>query len=280
MMKINENRLKEIIKEEMEKTYLNTSLMEDTLTEQEREHWCEQYRKRQLQEEIQKDWQLLTETSIWRLVTTYMDDGFIIVSSDRSCEAELGTEKCSEQQAAQQDHINRENRNKLKGTLKRSGFGFIPTLGGFKEKVIDKKTGEVVIDPETKEPVLVDTEFPERSYVVHSQKGDKPGGYEELKQLGLQIVREFNQDSFLYKPPNSVDPRAYYITSTGEIDMEFTDFTVEDLNQIFYTQLAKGTQRRYSHIPEHYERVYYIPKPPNGMQEAVKRYGETFYRMK
>jgi len=62
--------------------------------------------------------------------------------------------------------------------------------------------------------------------------------------------------------------------------MEFEDLTVEDLDQIFYTQLAKGTQRRYSHIPENYERAYYIPKPPNGMQEAVKRYGETFYRMK
>ena len=279
-MKIKQERLKQIIREEISKVHHNTSLMEDMLTSKEKEHWSRQHRKEQLREEIRKEWQLLSETSIYRLVTRYMDDGFIIVSADRSCEAESGIEKCTEEQVARQDHLNRENRNKLKQVLRHSGFGYVPTLGGFKEKLIDKETGEVVVDPETKEPVLVDTEFPERSFVVHSQKGDKGRNPEELKQLGLDIANQFNQDSILYKPPNAVDPKAYYLTRNGEVDMEFADLTVEDLDQIFYTQLAKGTQRRYSHIPEHYERAYYIPKPPNGMQEAVKRYGETFYRMK
>jgi len=253
-MKVSKRKLKKIIKEEL---------------------------RRQLFEyDLEKNWQLLSETSIYRLVTRYMDDGFIIVSADRSCEATAGIPECTEEQQARQDHLNRENRNKLKNILRGSGFGYIPTLGGFKEKLIDKETGEVVIDPETGDPVLVDTEFPESSFVVHSQKGDKPGNHEELRRLGLQIAKQFNQDSILYKPPNAVDPKAYYLTSDGEIDMEFADLAVEDLDQIFYTQLAKGTKRRYSHIPEHVERVYYIPKPPKGMQEAIKRYGETFYRMK
>ena len=254
--------------------------MEDTLTEEEKKHLRKQHEKEQLQEEIRKEWQLLSETSIYRLVTTYMKDGFIIVSADRSCEAESGVKKCSEEQVARQEQLNRENRNKLKQVLRRSGFGYVPTLGGFKEKLTDPETGEPVIDPETGDPVLVDTEFPERSFVVHSRKGDKRRNPEELRQLGLDIANQFNQDSILYKPPNAVDPKAYYLTRNGEVDIEFADLTVEDLDQIFYTQLAKGTQRRYSHIPENYERAYYIPRPPNGMQEAVKRYGETFYRMK
>tara|TARA_R110002124_G_scaffold161401_1_gene328686 strand:- start:1613 stop:2452 length:840 start_codon:yes stop_codon:yes gene_type:complete len=279
-MKIKKERLREIIKEEIEKVHHNTSLMEDTLTEEEKKHLRKQHEKEQLQEEIRKEWQLLSETSIYRLVTTYMEDGFIIVSADRSCEAESGVKKCSEEQAARQEQLNRENRNKLKQVLRRSGFGYVPTLGGFKEALNDKETGEPVIDPETGDPVLVDTEFPERSFVVHSRKGDKRRNPEELRQLGLDIANQFNQDSILYKPPNAVDPKAYYLTRNGEVDIEFADLTVEDLDQIFYTQLAKGTQRRYSHIPENYERAYYILKPPNGMQEAIKRYGETFYRMK
>ena len=279
-MKIKKERLREIIKEEISKVHQNTSLVEDLLTSKEKEYWSRQHKKEQLGEEIRREWQLLSETSIYRLVTAYMEDGFIIVSADRSCEAESGAKKCTEEQVARQDHLNRENRNKLKQVLRRSGFGYVPTLGGFKEKLTDPETGKAVIDPETGDPVLVDTEFPERSFVVHSRKGDKGRSPEELRQLGLDIANQFNQDSILYKPPNAVDPKAYYLTRNGEVDMVFEDLTVEDLDQIFYTQLAKGTQRRYSHIPENYERAYYIPKPPNGMQEAVKRYGETFYRMK
>jgi len=280
-MKVSKGELKKIIKEEIAKVHHNTSLMEDTLTEEEKKHWRKQCRREKLQVDLEKNWQLLSEASIWNIVTKYMDAGFIIVSADRSCEATIGASECSEEQQEQQDHLNRENRNKLRKILKSSGFGYVPTLGGFKEKLIDKETGEVVTDPETGDPVLVDTEHPEHSFIVHSQKGAKPGdNHEELRELGLSIASQFNQDSILYKPPNAVDPKAYYLTREGEIDMEFADFTVEDLDQIFYTQLAKGTQRRYTHIPEHVERAYYIPRPPNGMQEAVKRYGETFYRMK
>ena len=34
--------------------------------------------------------QPITEASLSRIVTDYMDDGFIIITSDRSCEAERG----------------------------------------------------------------------------------------------------------------------------------------------------------------------------------------------
>ena len=57
-------------------------------------------------------YRILNETAFSRIVTDYGDRGYIILTSDRSCEAELGLpagKECSEENAALQDKVNREN---------------------------------------------------------------------------------------------------------------------------------------------------------------------------
>ncbi len=134
--------------------------------------------------------QPITEADLSRIVTDYMDDGFIIITSDRSCEAEQGLpagEPCPEDLAAAQAQINQENFPKLQKAVRDAGFGYVPVLGGYKEQ----------LPTEPGEPKqYVDTDDPEDSLLIHSRK--KP---QELMQLGIDLSKQFNQDSFFYKPP-------------------------------------------------------------------------------
>ena len=211
--------------------------------------------------------QPITEADLSRIVTDYMDDGFIIITSDRSCEAEQGLpsgEPCPEDLAAEQDRINKENFPILQKTVRDAGFGYVPVLGGYKEQ----------LPTEPGEPKqYVDTDDPEDSLLIHSRK--KP---EELKQLGIDLAKQFNQDSFFYKPPGSEDKNAYWIKQDGSIDMTFKDFSYNDISQIYYTQLAKKPHRRFTALPENFQ--FYVRKHPVSVSEARRRYGETFFNIK
>lgn len=210
---------------------------------------------------------VLNEASFARVVTTYFDTGFIVITADRSCEAETGR-KCSEEEEKQQSLKNKENEKKIEKMIRSAGFGYLPTYGGFKEKVVDKDGNEK----------LVDSPNVEKSFIVPSIRVasyKKRNDYESLKNLGTQLATEFNQDSFLYKPPSEVDTNAYYIDKTGKVDMTFKDVTANDLGQIYFTQMRKmNPNRRFTMI----ERIYLIPKPPNSTSEARNRYGEFFHR--
>ena len=211
--------------------------------------------------------QPITEASLSRIVTDYMDDGFIIITSDRSCEAERGIpegESCPEDLVAEQERINRENFPLLQKAVRDAGFGYVPVLGGYKEQ----------LPTEPGEPKqYVDTEEPEDSLLIHSRKRDA-----DLKALGIELARQFDQDSFFYKPPSSVDANAYWIKQDGLIDMKFSDFTYNDISQIYYTQLAKKPHRRFTALPENFQ--FYLRKHPASVSEARRRYGETFFNIK
>ena len=52
-----------------------------------------------IQEAMNKDkWQLLNETTLNRILGKYFEDGFIIITSERTCKAETGKD-CDEQEA-------------------------------------------------------------------------------------------------------------------------------------------------------------------------------------
>ena len=54
-------------------------------------------------------YRILSEVSFSRIVTDYVERGYIIITSDRSCEAELGLapgKMCSMEQAAAQKEAN------------------------------------------------------------------------------------------------------------------------------------------------------------------------------
>ena len=93
----------------------------------------------------------------------------------------------------------------------------------------------------------------------------------------MQLSAKYNQDSFFFKPPNAESTDAYYLKRDGSIDMTFHDFKFGDLEQEYYTQLAKGPEKRqpdkrFSALME----SMLVPVPPRNATEARSRRGEFF----
>jgi len=215
--------------------------------------------------------QRLNETTMTGLKGKYMENGFIVVTSDRSCQAELQLdygEPCPESEVHYFQQNNIENREILKKWVRASGFGYTPVYGGYQEELKDE-SGEVVGH--------VDNPEPEHSLLIMARQGVEGKDHNALRTLGMQITDAFNQDSFFYKPPNNVDHKAYFIDRGGNVDMDFSNFVFGDLSQIYFTQLAKNKEKwhrhkRFSAIPE----GLYVPKPPLSASEARERRGEIF----
>jgi len=224
-------------------------------------------------------YRVLNETAFSRIVTDYGDRGYIILTSDRSCEAELGVpagKECSEENVALQDKVNRENMEQFLSDVRIAGFGYIPTLGGYKEDLIDPKTGEPVRDEEG-EIVKVDTDEPENSVIIVARP-EQGRDHDELKNVGMLLADKYGQDSFFYKPPNDIDEGAYWIKPDGSVDMKFDTFTVNDLKQQFYTQMARGPRHRFTALDENKELVFRVRTSPTSTAEARRRYGEVFLK--
>jgi len=215
--------------------------------------------------------QRLNETTMTALQGKYMESGFIVITPDRTCQAELGLsygEPCPEGGEEQQNQLNQANREQMKQEIRSAGFGFTPVLGGYKEKLIDPVTGE---------ESRVDTDEPEHGFLIMARPDKEGAGIEELRQLGMKLSNKYNQDSFFFKPPNSESKDAFYLKRDGSVDMTFSDFQFSDLEQEYYTQLAKGKEKnqpekRFSAISE----SMYFPVPPKNATEARNRRGEFF----
>lgn len=223
--------------------------------------------------EAYKHYQLLNEVTLNRIMRDYFTRGFIVLTADKTYLGLFGKEPTFAQRV-KQEKTNIENLGKLKDKVRRSGFGYVPALGGYKEKYIDTETGETR---------LVDTKLPESSLIIVARP-EIGKDYKELLEFGMEIAKEYKQDSILYKPPNSIDKNAYFIKQDGSIDQTFKNVVENDLMQIYYTQLAKrqkvkrpfwrpGGKKRFSFVE------VYIPLPPDGVEEARRRYNETFYRL-
>ena len=215
--------------------------------------------------------QRLDETTMTALQGKYMESGFIVITPDRTCQAELGLaygEPCPPGAEEEQNLKNQQNRETMKQEIRSAGFGFTPVMGGYKEKLVDPVSGE---------ESRVDTNAPESGFLVMAQPGRPNLGIDELKELGMQLSAKYNQDSFFFKPPNAESTDAYYLKRDGSIDMTFHDFKFGDLEQEYYTQLAKGPEKRqpdkrFSALME----SMLVPVPPRNATEARSRRGEFF----
>lgn len=222
-------------------------------------------------EQVLNECQVLSEASLARVLDKYFDIGFMVITADRTCEAERGT-ACTEEEVAGQTQVNKNNELNLKSDISAADFGFVPTLGGFRERVVDPDTGE---------EKLIDNPRPEMSFIVPAQKRGKgvhrANDAAELRQLGMDLAQRYNQDSFLFKPPASEDGSAYWITRSGEEEMSFDNVVANDLEQIYFTKLRKKPGR--FSLTEDQQFALYIPKSPKSAAEARQRYGEIFIRV-
>jgi len=218
------------------------------------------------------NYRILNETAFSRIVTDYGEGGYIVITSDRTCEAEKGAE-CSEEEEVLQSRSNALNMKGLQSDLRASGFGYLPTLGGYKEDLVDPKTGETT---------KVDTEEPENSVIVVARpsKGER-FDHEGLKNLGMELSIKYGQDSFFYKPPDDINKGAYWLLPDGSVDLKFDTFTINDLNQEFYTQMVRGPRHRFTAVMKEElkrEIVFRVRTSPTSAREARQRYGEVFLK--
>ena len=134
-----------------------------------------------------------------------------------------------------------------------------------------------MLDPETGEITKVDTDKPENSVIIMARP-EQGRDHEELKNIGMVLADKYGQDSFFYKPPNDIDEGAYWIKPDGSIDMKFDTFSVNDLKQQFYTQMARGPRHRFTALDENKELVFRVRTSPTSTAEARRRYGEVFLK--
>lgn len=226
--------------------------------------------KQLIEEEKKKEWikenyQLLDETRFSRVVTKYFDTGFIIVSAQRTCEAEKGR-KCTAKELEHQQWTNNQNDKDIHWDFTRAKFGFVPVYGGYREKVV----GSDGVESYKAEPII------EKSYIVPNNHED----IEDIKKLGMSLCEKYNQDSFLFKPPNAKDTKAYFIDRNGGVMDTFTGKTISDMTQQYYTFLRKENPIKRFTMKETKEWIHYVPYSPDSATAARERYGEIFIKFK
>lgn len=168
----------------------------------------------------------LNETNAKRLIDKHSQNGYVIISPCRGADEY----HLNKDDKADMDKLANYNRQRVKdfiSFLKKSGWSYTPTYGGFIE---NKGT-------ENEEQVY------ERSFVVYNRKKDGSiGDFNDLYKFAIDMCNRYNQDSVLIKAPNEA-PK--YITGEGNVDMEFSnDTSINDVQQQFFTDLHKNTHSK------------------------------------
>lgn len=195
---------------------------------------------------------ILDEMSLNRLFTKHFRDGFIIITADKSYISD--------------PRVAKDRYKKLEYDIVNAGYGYVPVWGGYKE--INPLTGS-----------KYDAASFEMGLLVPNHKvgnSDQPHETDQLPELGKRLAQKYDQESFLYKPQGE-EKKAYWIDRNGNVDMEFTDVSVNDLAQEFFTKLKhvrnqQKADRRFTFVNE-----IYINKAPYTASEAYSRFGEQFY---
>lgn len=192
------------------------------------------------------------ETTLNRVMSKHFNDGFIIITADRS---EITNKREKEQRFKQ-----------LKNDIANAGYSYIPVYGGYKET--DPETGKLYDAPSFEHGLIVPNQKP---FTNEARETD------ELVDLGKNLAKKYDQESFLYKPQGQ-NNKAFWIDQNGNVTNEFNNVTINNAAQMFFTKLFQGkksgkSDRRFTFLPE-----LFLNKAPYNASEAYKRFGEQFIR--
>lgn len=183
---------------------------------------------------------LLSEVKLSRILKHHGDNGFVIISAERK-------ERKPEE--------NKEKNLELRQDIIKSGFNYIPVYGGYIENKGMKD----------------ETVREEKAFFVPAKKGSLES-MDELKKLGMEWTKKYNQESFFFSKPGN---KPAYITPDGGVDMEFNGMTLNDAAQDYFTRFNKSKNKTDRRITYTFEGVY-MNDAPSCMSEACTRYGELF----
>lgn len=168
----------------------------------------------------------INENDIKRIIATHSDNGYIVISPCRGG-ADFGIDPdASQQEADKLAQINKERVRSIINDIKKSGFSYTPTYGGFIENKGSKN----------------ETSVYERSFIIYNKdKKGQSGNFSDLFKFGLELCRKYNQDSFLVQAPGD---KPKYIKQDGSVDFVFSGGKVfNDISQEYFTDLHKNTHK-------------------------------------
>ena len=237
------------------------------------------------QKDLKQDWYEIDETSLRRIMGEYKEISFIIISAQRTFEGDNNGKKPTPEEEVLQIRKNRKNDELLKQKLSASQFGYVPVLGGYREKGVDGPNKEISYIVASKEVQKNKTFAPPGGKTQTTSLS--PGQHkQQIHQSNIQLAKlakilcaGFNQDAFLYKPSDLYDQQAYLIDRDGKILKTFSgELTANDLSQEYFTQLRKRAHERFSFTENPvFESYFYIRNPPEGMDRAMNRSPERFF---
>lgn len=203
----------------------------------------------------------INELNAKSLINKHSKSGYIVISPCRGYE-EFGLDINNPHSKNELAKINNQRIKEIISLIKQSNYSYTPTYGGFIENQGTPQEENVY----------------ERSFIIynHDKKGNE-GNMKDLIEFGQELAKKYNQDSFLVKAPNE-PPR--YVTSNGDIDMEFGDnVSFNDFSETYFTDLHKNTQKykdEQNRKPTRFTFTEcYINPSPQGLSEAHIRYNNN-----
>ena len=159
---------------------------------------------------------IFSEASFNKLITNHFEYGFIVITA-----AAPGISH----------NVNEKNEQLLKQQLKNSPFSYLPVVGAWK----DEDTN------------IVSKEY---SFLVscRGRTTTIASDWNVLLEFGQKLCGEFNQKSFLSKPPNNIDKNAYYIDRNGNVIETFSSRVLNNPSKLLYTYMKGRPDRRFTMI--------------------------------
>lgn len=200
----------------------------------------------------------LNESNAKRVLDKHSKSGFIIISPCRGY-SDFNIDVEDNDAKQQLNRINNDRIKKMISIIKKTDYSYMPVYGGFIEN----------IDTEYEEHVY------ERSFIIFNK--DKKGnevGLDKLFDLGIELCKKFNQDSFLFQKPGE-HPK--YYDKDGNLDFECGDkVEFNDFTQQYWTDLHKNTMKYKDNVglkPTRFSftECYVNPSPQN-FSERYSRY--------
>ncbi len=157
--------------------------------------------------------QKLNEETLSRIINKHGNDGYVIVSANRT---------------GQPNDVNNKNTKSLINDLKACDYGYFPVYGGYHGT-----------------DGIVDSYEPSFIIFNHLKKTGEIDDFSKLKLLAIQLCGKYNQDSVLIKDP---DNPPYYVNRNGDIVGKATsdDVDLNNPDNEYYTSLIKTNNLDYN----------------------------------
>ena len=243
----------------------------------------------------------LYETSIKRLMTRHMQNGFIIISACRNAgrltdyrlNGKLRDDlKKAHKNDAEIDKKNKDNTKKLQELIIESGWSYIKIFGSFKE---EGENGKFMM---------------ERSFIVFNENRkdykdlSRKEKFKKLLEHGVKWGARFNQDSILVAEGDNKKPfyllttarkkywnedlNKYIVPAKWDLDMIFDNARLTTADDEYYSSLSKSSKKALNkqnaftfgedkgdeyNFDESYQ--YFVGPKPKNITEAIRRiYGD------